>query len=77
MKIQEHFHVNGIFHDDKDNRMKVYKRISRFSMHMRGDGGGVPNHRPKICSSPPVDSTHQIFIPIVILCFCLFLIQNI
>ena len=53
MKIQEHFHVKDIFHDDKNNRMKVYKRISRFSMHMWGDGGGVPKHRPKICSSPP------------------------
>ena len=32
MKIHENVHVKGIFHDDKSNRMKVYTRISGFSL---------------------------------------------
>ena len=27
MKIHENYHVKGIFHHDKSNRMKVYTRI--------------------------------------------------
>ena len=27
MKIHENFHVKGIFHHDKSNRMKVYASI--------------------------------------------------
>ena len=27
MKIHENFHVKGIFHHDKSNRMKVYTRV--------------------------------------------------
>ena len=33
MKIHENFHVKGIFHHDKSNRMKVYTHI--FSMFLR------------------------------------------
>ena len=38
-----------IFHES--NRMKVYTGISGFSL-LGEDGGGVPTHRPNICSFP-------------------------
>ena len=35
MKINENFHVKGILHHDKSNRMKVYTRIYLVSMFFR------------------------------------------
>ena len=35
MKIHENFHVKGIFHHDKSNRMKVYTCIYLVSMFFR------------------------------------------
>ena len=35
MKIHEKFHVKGIFHHDKGNRMKVYTCIYLVSMFFR------------------------------------------
>ena len=49
MKILENVPVKSIFHDGKSNRMKIYICISGFFL-LRGNGGGVPTHRPKICS---------------------------
>ena len=51
MKILENVPVKSIFHDGKSNRMKIYICISGFFL-LWGNGGGVPTHRPKICSSP-------------------------
>ena len=41
MKIHENFHVKGIFHHDKSNRMKVYTRIYLVSMF-----SGLQNFAP-------------------------------
>ena len=35
MKIYENFHVKGIFHHDKSNRMKVYAYICLVSLFFR------------------------------------------
>ena len=35
MKIHENFHVKGIFHHDKSNRMKVYACICLVSLFFR------------------------------------------
>ena len=63
MKIHENFHVKGIFHYDKSNRMKVYRctcLVSLFFTFL------------ELCSA-----RNQCICFQVILCFCLFLIQNI
>ena len=63
MKIHENFHVNDIFHHDKSNRMKVYACICLVSLFFRF---------VELCSA-----RNQCICFQVILCFCLFLIQNI
>ena len=63
MKIHENFHVKGIFHHDKSNRMKVYACICLVSLFFRF---------VELCSS-----RNQCICFQAILCFCLFLIQNI
>ena len=45
MKIHENFHVKGIFHYDKSNRMKVYTCIYLISMFFRFAGlSSARNH---------------------------------
>ena len=63
MKIHENFHEKGIFHHDKSKRMKVYTRTHLVSM---------PFRLAELCST-----RNQCICFQVILCFCLFLIQNI
>ena len=63
MKIHESFHVKGIFHDDKSNRMKVYACKRLVSLFFRF---------VEFCSA-----RNQCICFQVILCFCLFLIQDI
>ena len=63
MKIHEHFHVRGILHHDKSNRMKVYTYICLVSLFFRF---------AELCSARNQWICFQ-----GILSFCLFLIQNI
>ena len=63
MKIHENFHVKGIFHHDKSNTMKVYTHVYLVSMFFRF---------AELCST-----RNQCIYFQVILCFYLFLIQNI
>ena len=65
MKSHENFHVKGLFHHDKSNRMKVYACIYLVSMFFRFVE--LCSARVELCSI-----CFQ-----VILCFCLFLIRNI
>ena len=63
MNIYENFYVKGIFHHDKSSRMKVYACICLVSLFFRF---------VELCSA-----RNQCIYFQVILCFCLFLIQNI
>ena len=63
MKIHENYHVKGIFHHEKSNRMKVYACICLVSLLFRF---------VELCST-----RNQCICFLFILCFCLFLIQNV
>ena len=63
MKIHENFYVKDMFHHDKSNRMKVYTCIYLVSMFFR--------------FAELFSTRNQCICFQVILCFCLFLIQNI
>ena len=62
MSIYENFHVKGIFHRDKSNRTKFHACICLASLFFRYAG---------VCSARKEFICLQ-----VILCFCLFLTQN-
>ena len=73
MKIYENFHVNGIFHHDKSNKMKVYAYICLVRLFFRFvELYSARNQCNSGCLQPVLNNCLQ-----VILCFCLFLIQNI
>ena len=63
MKVHENFHMKSIFHQDKSNRMKVYACICLVSLFFRF---------VELCSA-----RNQCICFQFILCFGLFLIQNI
>ena len=63
MKIHENVHVKGIFHHDKSNRTKIYTCLYLVSMFFRF---------VELCAARNQGICFQF-----ILCFCLFLIQNI
>ena len=63
MKIHKSFHVKGIFHRDKSNRIEIYTRIYLVSIFFRF---------LELCFA-----RNQCIYFQVNLCFYLFLIQNI
>ena len=63
MKIHQNFHVKGIFHHDKSNRLKCYACICLVGLFFR---------LVELCST-----RNQCICFHVVLCFCLYLIQNI
>ena len=72
MKIHENFHVKSLFHHDKSNRMNLYTTLHiNFASNLHIFTRYVFRF-VELCST-----RNQCFCFQVILCFCLFLIQNI
>ena len=63
MEVHEKFHIKGIFHQDKSNRMIFYACICLVNLFFRF---------VELCSA-----RNQCICFQVVLCFCLFPIQNI